>query len=263
MPVAEVNGQAINYTDSGGDGPAIIWSHGFLMDHTMFDAQVAAFSADHRCIAWDERGFGATPATGPFTYWDSADDAVALLDHLGVDQAVFAGMSQGGFLSLRAALAHPDRVRGLILIDTQAGTEAPENIEAYGGMLQHWLSDAPLGEIGQMVAGLILGHPDLAATWIPIWEKRRTEMTEHPGNCLLDRDDITDRLGEISCPALVIHGDEDPLVPLDGGRATARAIPNAKLVVAAGMGHELPRGLVPRLVEWIAEHTRAHDAPGG
>ena len=119
MPVAEVNGQSINYVDSGGDGPAIIWSHGFLMDHTMFDAQVEALSGDYRCIAWDERGFGATPATAPFTYWDMADDAVALLDHLGVDQAVFAGMSQGGFISLRAALAHPDRVRGLVLIDTQ------------------------------------------------------------------------------------------------------------------------------------------------
>ena len=222
MPVAEVNGQSINYVDSGGDGPAIIWSHGFLMDHTMFDAQVEALSGDYRCIAWDERGFGATPATAPFTYWDMADDAVALLDHLGVDQAVFAGMSQGGFISLRAALAHPDRVRGLILIDTQAGTEADENIEAYGGMLQHWLSDAPLGEIGEFVAGLILGDPDLAATWIPIWESRRSEMNEHPGNCLLERDDITGRLGEIGVPALVVHGDADAAIPLELGQVLAR-----------------------------------------
>lgn len=237
MPVAEVNGQSITYADSGGDGPAIIWSHGFLMDHTMFDAQVAALSGEYRCIAWDERGFGATPATAPFTYWDSADDAVALLDHLGVDQAVFAGMSQGGFLSLRAALAHPDRVRGLILIDTQAGTEAPENIEAYGGMLQHWLSDAPLGEIGEFVAGLILGDPDLAAAWIPVWESRRSEMNEHPGDCLLSRDDITDRLSEITCPALVIHGDADAAIPLELGQLLADTIPSASIVVMAGGSH--------------------------
>lgn len=237
MPVAEVNGQSINYVDSGGDGPAIIWSHGFLMDHTMFDAQVEALSGDYRCIAWDERGFGATPATAPFTYWDMADDAVALLDHLGVDQAVFAGMSQGGFISLRAALAHPERVRGLILIDTQAGTEAAENVEAYGGMLQHWLSDAPLGEIGEFVAGLILGDPDLAANWIPIWEERRSEMNEHPGNTLLSRDDITGRLGEIGCPALVIHGDADAAIPLELGQVLADTIPTASIVVMAGGSH--------------------------
>ena len=237
MPVAEVNGQSITYADSGGDGPAIIWSHGFLMDHTMFDAQVEALSGDYRCIAWDERGFGATPATAPFTYWDGADDAVALLDHLGIDQAVFAGMSQGGFISLRAALAHPDRVRGLVLIDTQAGTEAAENIEAYGGMLQHWLSDAPLGEIGEFVAGLILGDPDLAATWIPIWEERRSEMNEHPGNCLLDRDDITDRLGEIGAPALVVHGDADAAIPLELGQVLADSIPTATIAVMPGGSH--------------------------
>lgn len=237
MPVAQVNGQSINYADSGGDGPAIIWSHGFLMDHTMFDAQVEALSGDYRCIAWDERGFGHTPATAPFTYWDGADDAVALLDHLGIDRAVFAGMSQGGFISLRAALAHPNRVRGLILIDTQAGTEAPENIEAYGGMLQHWLSDAPLGDIGDFVASLILGDPGLAATWIPIWESRRGEMNEHPGDCLLGRDDITDRLAEISAPALVIHGDADAAIPLELGQVLADTIPTASIAVMPGGSH--------------------------
>lgn len=238
MPVATVNGQSINYTDSGGDGPAVIWSHGFLMDHTMFDAQVAALSSDYRCVAWDERGFGATPATGPFTYWDSADDAVALLDHLGIEQAVFAGMSQGGFLSLRAALAHPDRVRGLILIDTQAGTEATEVIPQYEGMLAHWMSDAPLGEVGELVAGLILGDPTLAAEWIPKWEERRHEMGEHPGNCLLSRDDITGRLGGIGCPALVIHGDADAAIPLDKGQVLADSIAGpTSMVVMPGGSH--------------------------
>ena len=91
MPVADVNGQSINFADSGGDKPAILFSHGFLMDHTMFDAQVETFADQWRCVRWDERGFGATPATAPFSYWDSADDAVALLDHLGIESAVFVG----------------------------------------------------------------------------------------------------------------------------------------------------------------------------
>lgn len=237
MPVAAVNGQQINYTDSGGDGPVIIWSHGFLMDHTMFDEQVAAFSADYRCIAWDERGFGATRATAPFTYYDSADDAVALLDHLGVESAIFAGMSQGGFLSMRAALTHPDRVRGLILIDTQAGQEDPEVVEGYKGMMAHWMSDAPLGDVGQFVAGLILGTPELTEVWIPIWESRRADFTQYVADCLLGRDDITPRVAEISCPAIVIHGDNDQAIHLELGQLLADTIPGASLAVMPGGSH--------------------------
>ena len=95
MPFADVNGQHVYFEDSGGGGAAVIFSHGFLMDHEMFADQVAALSGEFRCITWDERGFGQTAATAPFTYWDSADDALALLTHLGVEQAFFVGMSQG------------------------------------------------------------------------------------------------------------------------------------------------------------------------
>ena len=84
----------------------------------MFDSQVAALSDKFRVITWDERGFGDTEYDGkPFTYWDSANDCLALMTHLGVETAVLGGMSQGGFLSLRAALTAPERVRALVLID--------------------------------------------------------------------------------------------------------------------------------------------------
>ena len=107
MPFADVNDQHIYFEDSGGEGPVVIFSHGFLMDHEMFESQVAALAGEFRCITWDERGFGNTAARGAFTYWDSADDALALLDSLGVEQAFFVGMSQGGFIALRAALRSP------------------------------------------------------------------------------------------------------------------------------------------------------------
>jgi 3-oxoadipate enol-lactonase len=126
MATATVNGITVSYTDSGGEGPVVVLSHGYLMDSSMFDPQVAALAPEYRVITWDERGFGGTHATGPFSYWDSASDVIGLLDHLGIDQAVLGGMSQGGFLSLRAALTAPGRVRGLILIDSQAGQENPE-----------------------------------------------------------------------------------------------------------------------------------------
>ena len=109
MPIAEVNGQKLYYEDTGGSGPPVIFSHGLFMDHEMFAPQVDALKGRYRVITWDERGHGSTagPDLAPFTYYDSADDLAALLKHLGIGRAVLAGMSQGGFLSLRAALTHP------------------------------------------------------------------------------------------------------------------------------------------------------------
>jgi 3-oxoadipate enol-lactonase len=125
MPTAAVNGVEISYADSGGGGPAVVLSHGFLMDASMFDAQVAALAPEYRVITWDQRGHGETPAPGPFSYWDSARDVLALLGHLGIERAVLGGMSQGGFLSLRAAMLAPQRVRGLILIGSSPGRSGP------------------------------------------------------------------------------------------------------------------------------------------
>ena len=141
MAFAEVNGQRIRFEDSGGDGPAVILSHGFLMDREMFAPQVDALASAFRVITWDERGFGETQFDGrPFTYWDSARDCLALLDHLQIDRAVLGGMSQGGFLSMRAALLAPERVAALVLIDSQAGVEDPERLPAYRQMQEIWLA---------------------------------------------------------------------------------------------------------------------------
>ena len=84
MPHAEVNGQRIYYQDTGGDGPAIVLAHGFLMDRSMFEPQIEAFAGEQRLITWDQRGFGQTEFDSqPFTYWDSADDCLAVLDGYG------------------------------------------------------------------------------------------------------------------------------------------------------------------------------------
>ena len=143
MLTARVNGTDIAYTDSGGDGPAIVLSHGYLMDHTMFDPQLSVLAPEFRVITWDERGFGDTSADGPFSYWDSARDVLGLLDHLGLDRAVLGGMSQGGFLGLRAALLEPGRVPALVLIDTQAGQEDPALAPGYEQMEGIWLEQGP------------------------------------------------------------------------------------------------------------------------
>ena len=132
MAYAEVNGQRLYYEDSGGDGPPVILGHGFLMDHEMFAPQVAALAPEFRVITWDERGFGLTEFDDkPFTYWDSADDCLGLLTHLGIDRAVVGGMSQGGFLSMRAALTAPERVKALVLLGTQSGKESEDVLAGY------------------------------------------------------------------------------------------------------------------------------------
>ena len=172
MPFADVNGQRIRFEDSGGDGPPVILSHGFLMDREMFAPQVEALRPEFRVITWDERGFGETEFDGePFTYWDSARDCLGLLDHLGIEQAVLGGMSQGGFLSMRAALLAPDRVRALVLIDTQSGAEDPERLPAYRQMQETWLQVGPVDELAQAIAGLIIGDPVISETWIAKWRK--------------------------------------------------------------------------------------------
>ena len=238
MPVANVNGQSINYSDSGGNGPALIFSHGFLMDLSMFDAQVEALKDEYRCIAWDERGFGNTPVIGPFSYWDSADDAVALLDYLGVTSAVFVGMSQGGFLSLRAALSHKDRVAGIVMIDSESAAFTEEQIEGYGAMFSQWQVGGPLGELGEMVAGMIIGDPEISKEWIAKWEAQDRSKIQEPAETLLFRDDVTERIGEISCPVLIIHGEEDQAILIEAAEDLMGRLSDCRgLVRVAGAAH--------------------------
>jgi 3-oxoadipate enol-lactonase len=172
MPFAEVNGQRIRFEDSGGDGPPVILSHGFLMDREMFAPQLQALAPEFRVITWDERGFGETEFDGrPFSYWDSAEDCLGLLDHLGIDQAVLGGMSQGGFLSLRAALLAPDRVRALVLIDSQAGQEDPEQLPGFRQMQETWRQAGAVDELAQGVAYMIIGDPVASEPWIAKWRE--------------------------------------------------------------------------------------------
>jgi pimeloyl-ACP methyl ester carboxylesterase len=216
VPFAEVNGQRIRFDDSGGDGPPVILAHGFLMDREMFAPQVQALGDEYRVITWDERGFGETEFDGrPFTYWDSARDCLALLDHLGIEQAVLGGMSQGGFLSLRASLLAPERARALVLIDTQAGVEDPERLPAYRQMQETWLQVGPVDELADTIADLIIGEPELNAVWIEKWRRLPREAMDEPCNCLFGRDDITDRLGEIAQRAIVFHGTADKSIEME------------------------------------------------
>lgn len=239
MPTADVDGRPIRYEDSGGDAPVVLFCHGFLMDRRMFAPQVRELAPDLRCVRMDERGFGGTPVDGPFDYWDLADDAVGLLDRLGIGSAVLCGHSQGGFLALRAALRHPDRVHGLVLVDTDAGIDDPETRAGYREVFDAWMEEGPTEEMLRELAGLILGpDEELQAPWIERWRALDPAELRHPVDCLLGRDDVSDRLGEITCPALVVHGIEDLSIPLERARALDEGLPgSAGIVEVPGAAH--------------------------
>src|ERR1700753_3739396 len=141
MPYANINGQRLYYEDTGGSGSVLGFSHGLLFAGTMFSPQLTAFRDSCRCIVWDQRGHGRTAAeTLPcFSYYDSANDLSALLSFLDVDSAILVGMSQGGFVSMRCALTHPERVRALVLIATQAGIDDPATVAGYRELLDTWI----------------------------------------------------------------------------------------------------------------------------
>ena len=240
MPVADLRGQRLHYSDSGGSGTPIVLSHGFLMDGDMFVHQVEALAGRHRVITWDQRGHGRTVSTAEqFSYWDSADDLAALLDRRGVERAVIGGMSQGGFVSLRFALRHPARTAGLVLIDTQAGTEDPEKALQYDLMHEVWVGSGPNDQLLEMVAAILLGNrrPESAA-WIAKWKTLDPNTLTQIYRALMDRDDVTDRLGEISVPAIVIHGTDDVAIDMSLAEKLCAGLSGCRGVVRIdGAGH--------------------------
>jgi pimeloyl-ACP methyl ester carboxylesterase len=248
MAFADVNGQRIAYDDTGGSGPAVVLGHGFLMDRSMFAHQVSALSPDHRVITWDERAFGETVWDGePFTYWDSAKDCLGLMDHLGLDEAVVGGMSQGGFLSLRAALLAPERVRALILLNSGCHVDTPEGAAGNAGLLAMLQEHGWTDDLANAVATLIIDDPTLNEVWIEKWRARDVAPLGEAGNCLMGREDLTERLGEITCPALVVHGSADAAIEPGVAVIMAERLPNATGPVwvegaahAANMTHPEP-----------------------
>jgi pimeloyl-ACP methyl ester carboxylesterase len=258
MPHADVNGQSLYYEDTGGDGPAVIFSHGLFMDHSMFDPQVASLRDRYRCITWDERAHGQTAkTTEPFTYWDSADDLHALLESLGVTRAVLAGMSQGGFLSLRAALRYPEMVRALILIDTQAGQENPEVMPYYKSLLDRWNTDGMDDEMAGIISSLILGQGwEGNAAWEAQWKAMDQDNVNQAFTTLATREDLHDRLAEIDIPAIVIHGEQDMSIAMELAQRLTDGLPQSELTVIPGAGHASnlthPDAVTPAIESFLA-----------
>jgi pimeloyl-ACP methyl ester carboxylesterase len=250
MPLHEINGQWIHYEDTGGTIGPVVLAHGLLMDHEMFAPQIAARPSGLRIITWDARCHGETETTeDPFTYWDLADDLRGLLDHLGIERAVIGGMSQGGFVALRFALKYPERVKALILLDTQAGAEDPEKIATYQAMLEVWEADGLNDQLAETIAAIILGNewPGREA-WIAKWRQWPRSLLRPAFTALVGREDIHDRLGEIKAPALVIHGSADAAIDIELAQRLCSELASCQQVITIGGGGHASNLTHPELV---------------
>ncbi|MFT3855832.1 MAG: alpha/beta hydrolase [Ilumatobacteraceae bacterium] len=146
-------------------------------------------------------------------------------------------MSQGGFLSLRAALTAPERVRALILLDTEAGLPDEEAMAGEDMMAETWSGVGPVDELVTAIADLIIADPVENPKWIAKWQERDNDFLRQPFACLHGREDIHDRLAEITCPALVVHGTEDTAIPMDKAERLAAGLSGCGAVVKVGGAH--------------------------
>ncbi|MDQ3984923.1 MAG: alpha/beta hydrolase, partial [Actinomycetota bacterium] len=218
----------------------------------------AALGPDYRCVSWDARGHGETETEGSYSFWDQADDLIALMDHLSIDRAVLTGMSQGGYISLRATLKAPERAGGLFLIDSQAGTEPEHLVPGYEMMLERWLTGGPTPELAEAVAAIIISPAD-HEPWVSKMMKRPAEYPRDPMNCLLNRDDITDRLPEIEAPALVVYGTADPTIPPERFEQLCEGLARCEgLVAVEGGGHAANLSHPERVNELLIDFCKRH-----
>jgi pimeloyl-ACP methyl ester carboxylesterase len=205
-----------------------------------------------------------------YTLETMADDAAGLLDALGLADAHVVGVSMGGMIGQTLAAHHPDRVRSLVSVMSTTGNRWKGQPAARAFPL---LIAKPARSKDQYVAALLKVGRIVGSRGFPRDEAALRDLAERmwerghspagPGRqlgAIVASGDRTVALGRITAPTLVIHGTKDPLVKPSGGRATAAAIPGAKLLKIDGMGHDLPRDAWPRIVDAIASHATAADS---
>jgi pimeloyl-ACP methyl ester carboxylesterase len=196
-----------------------------------------------------------------------AADAIVVLDHLEIPAAHVVGASMGGMIAQLIAINHPDRVLSLVSIMSTTGARRV-------GRPQPRVALRLLRKAQREREGYIEDHLQtyrvIGSAGFDFEEEHKRARAGrcfdrgiHPAGtarqmaAIMSAPDRTSRLAELAVPATVIHGDADPLVDVSGGRATAEAIPGAKLVILPGMGHDLPRELWPQMIDAIADTAGA------
>lgn len=231
MPTLDRAGTNLYY-EAHGSGPAILLSHGFGATSRMWRLQLDELTRDHTVVVWDMRGHGQSDAPAEADAYSEAltvADMAALLDHLGFDQAVIGGHSLGGYMSLAFSIAHPERVRGLVITDTGPGYKRDDKREEWNVMANG-------------MADSIAKHGTEALARFSA-EMRESRHRDARGLEMVARHMLTQRsphviegLSEIAVQTLVLVGSKDRQY-LGASDYMTHQIPNATKVVIDDAGH--------------------------
>ncbi|WP_074327668.1 alpha/beta fold hydrolase [Mycobacteroides abscessus] len=257
MPNIDVNGQSIHYTDTGGDGPPVVLSHPMFLDTIHLEPLASALAtAGYRVVTFDQRGHGATRFDGkPFEFVEVARDALGLASELGIERAVFGGELYSAAMGLHAALLQPDRVAGLLLIGATArATDLGESLSLSSGV-DVWTSGGPqsdeFGRVAQAAAG-----PDSEAL-MDRWRAADWSQIRLVADAWLGRPSVEDRLSEITCPAVVIHGRNEFYIPLGHGEFVAQNLGGSVLFeIVEGEHQALSITRFPETLESVPDLMR-------
>jgi pimeloyl-ACP methyl ester carboxylesterase len=286
MPRVPANGIELEYEAFGHDSdPALVLIAGLGAQLIDWPAEFCEKLAAHglRVIRFDNRDAGlsasldslGTPdlaellsgdlATVPYLLADMAGDTAGLLDALGIGKAHIVGVSMGGMIAQQFAIDHPDRLLSLCSMSSttggaSVGQATPEALGALGrppaaSRDQAVKSGAASSRVFSS-PGFVISDEELLARATAKYDRSyRPEGRLRQIAAIAASPDRTTALHSVTVPAVVIHGEADPLVGVSGGRATAAVIPGAELVIIPGMGHDLPRGAWPQIIDAIVGNT--------
>lgn len=226
--------------DVRGEGPALLLVHGMALDRRMWEPNMGALAQRHRVVRCDLRGFGATPP--PDRPYSHAEDLHSLLGELGIERAAVAGLSLGGGVALELAIAHPQSVPALVLVDTDL-PGVPLGDAALKTAIATAVGHARAGDLAAareawLATSLFAASPpDVLAALRAItsdytfwhWRNDNPRVALDPPAGL--------RGGEVTAPTLVLRGEHDIADAVDNCERIARDIPWAASVVLAGAGH--------------------------
>ena len=241
MPEAEPF--ALAYQDSC-SGPTVLFIHGFPLNSSLWEPQMEDLNDTARLLAPDLRGYGLSPAgQGPYSMKMLASDCYDLLDTLGVQSPiVVCGHSMGGYIAFEFLRRFPERVAGLVLVATRAAADTAETKEDRDKMAEQVREEGP-GTLTEPLLPKLLANDNyenddkLVAFVREMINSASVNGIVGALAAMKERSDSTPLLPKIDVPTLIIHGEEDEIVPLAEAKAMYEAIPNAELEIIPNAGH--------------------------
>ena len=238
----QVNNITIGYSDQG-TGLPIVFLHAFPLNRTMWATQTRLLSLQFRIITMDLRGHGESDAPlWRYTLDQSADDVRALLDHLEIQQALFVGLSMGGYILFAFYRKYASRGKGLILADTRAQADTVEGKEGRFQLAQLAYKKGPAAIADVMIPKLlspatIQTRPDLVQQVRAMIESNQISGIAGDLMAMADRPDSVPLLSQITNPVQIIVGELDQATPLSDAKLMAEQIPNAHLTIIPNAAH--------------------------